>query len=532
MKNGMLVVLSLLSFSAVAQTSVKGLGWEVKKNAWSGQDEKNFQEFVRGIGKAKENRLCTTTDNCIKNRIANPLFANRNPPGLKVFSDCADLPFILRGYFAWMNNLPFSYPVAVQKASPRETKPDVRYTTFGNRISRRQAVKNGDNVNTVLTNVVNSISSAMFRVHPKSDVTGPNVFNDFYHVEIKRESIVPGTTFYDPNGHILVVYEVADDGRIFMIDAHPDNSLTRAVYDEKKFIVSSPYYGAGFKNWRPVSVVNGNYEAKRNEELSDFTLTQHYGTEEQLSDTTWRQRRFSINGEEVSFGDYVRRSLAKGNLKYEPVNELRESLKALCEDIKDRQHAVEDAIKTGIHRKPHPERLPENIYGTHGEWESYSTPSRDARLKAAILSVKESVKTLYDKFRSGDPVVVYNGTDLLSDLRSVYAEESQKCVISYTNSRGSEVPLNMDQVIDRAYAVSFDPYHCVELRWGASGQELSSCGDDQNKLAWYTAQQNLRNSIERNYDLRMDKTLGELGKSGLGLSSPVELSIKTTLDSL
>lgn len=530
MKKAMWIALSMMSFTAFGQ--VKSLGWEVKKTNWSSQDEKNFQEFVRGIGKAKESRLCSTTDNCIKNKVANPMFAAKNPPGFRIFSDCADLPFILRGYFAWMNNLPFSYPATVAKASSKETKPDMRYTTFGNKITSRRAVKIGDNVNTVLTNVSNFVSSAMFRVHPHNDVAGPNVFNDFYPASISRSSIVPGTVFYDPNGHVLVVYDVADDGRIFMIDAHPDNSLTRAVYDEKKFIVSSPYYGAGFKNWRPVDVIGGNYEAKRNDEIQDFSLVQHYGNVSSLTDSEWKSRKYAINGETVTFGDFVRRSLARGNLKYEPVNELRESLKALCEDIKDRKAAVEDAIKTGIHKKPHPVRLPENIYGTEGEWESYSTPSRDARLKAAILSIKENIVTFHTKYRNGDPVIVYNGKDLIGDLKRVYSEESRNCVITYANTRGSEVTLNMEQVIERAYALSFDPYHCAELRWGASGQELSTCSDDQNKRAWYTAQQSLRNTIERNYDLRMDKTLQELPNSGLGVANPVDLSLKRTLENL
>lgn len=84
-------------------------------------------------------------------------------------------------------------------------------------------------MNSVLTSIANYISSTMFRIDPSNDVLKSNVFNDFYPVEISRDSIVPGSVFYDPNGHILVVYDVADDGRIFMIDAHPDNSLTRAV---------------------------------------------------------------------------------------------------------------------------------------------------------------------------------------------------------------------------------------------------------------------------------------------------------------
>lgn len=530
MKKILLITLSVASFAAFGQ--VKSLEWQVKKTSWSALDEKNFQEFVRGVGKAREKRICNTTDNCIKNKTANPMFAAKNPPGLRMFSDCADLPFILRGYFAWMNNLPFSYPTGVSKASPKETKPDIRYSVYGNKIISRKSVKSGDNVNKVLAGVSGYISSAAFRIHPSRDVDGPNLFNDFYPIDVSRSTIVPGTVVYDPNGHILVVYDIADDGRIFMIDAHPDNSLTRQVYDDKKFVISSPNYGAGFKNWRPVEVIGGAFYAKKNDEIVDFSTTQYYGNVVALTDTDWKTRKFQVNGEIVTFGDYVRRSLAKGKLKYEPVNELRESMKALCDDIKDRKAAVEDALTNGVHKKTHPVKLPENIYGTEGEWESFSTPSRDARLKAAVLSIKENIITFYNKSRNGDPVILYVGNDLVGDMKKVYEDESRVCQINYTNSKGASVLLNMDQIIERIYTLSFDPYHCIELRWGARESELSSCQDDQAKRAWFNAEQSLRNTIERNYDLRMDKSLAELPNSDLGISTAADLNLKKVLESL
>ena len=39
-------------------------------------------------------------------------------------------------------------------------------------------------------------------------------------------------------------------------------------------------------------------------------------------------------------------------------------------------------------------KLPENIYGTTGEWELYASPSRDARLKAAFRELYESLSGL------------------------------------------------------------------------------------------------------------------------------------------
>ncbi len=519
--------MALLAFFSVGvHAQVKDLAWSVKKIEWSASDEKSFQEFVRGIGRAKEKRLCSTTENCIKNKDANPMFVNRNPQGLSIFSDCADLPHVLRGYFAWMNDLPFSFPTGVGKASSQETKPDIRYSTYGNKIISRRSVKTGDNVNTIVKLIANSINSAMFRVPTKFDVDNNNVFNDFYPIKISRTSLTPGTVFYDPNGHVLVVYDVAEDGRVFMIDAHPDNSLTRQVYDEKKFIVSSPNYGAGFKKWRPVSVAGGVTTPVRNNMIPDFSEIEYYGNGGGVTDANWKQRKFIFNGETITFGEYVRRSLASGNLKYHPVVEVQEALASLCDDFRDRAKAVSDAVTSGVSKKPHPVKLPENIYGTHGEWESYSTPSRDARFKASMLSLKEMVETLLMKFRNRDPMIDYTGNDLIGEIRKAYVERSTACTVAYTNSKGAPVTLNLDQVISRAFQLSFDPYHCPELRWGATGNELASCTDDANKRSWYTAQQNLRNAIDRNYDIRMDKTLQELPGSGLGADKAAQVSLR------
>jgi hypothetical protein len=64
--------------------------------------------------------------------------------------------------------------------------------------------------------------------------------------------------------------------------------------------------------------------------------------------------------------------------------------------------------------------------------------------------------------------------------------------------------------------MSFDPYQCVERRWGAEGAELASCRDGALKRRWYAAEQGLRNQIDRTYEARMDFPLEELESGGPG----------------
>ena len=58
--------------------------------------------------------------------------------------------------------------------------------------------------------------------------------------------------------------------------------------------------------------------------------------------------------------------------------------------------------------------------------------------------------------------------------------------------------------------MSFDPYECIERRWGARAEELAACTDDESKAHWYKAEQRLRNQIDRTYDVRMGFSLAQL----------------------
>jgi hypothetical protein len=83
--------------------------------------------------------------------------------------------------------------------------------------------------------------------------------------------------------------------------------------------------------------------------------------------------------------------------------------------------------------------------------------------------------------------------------------------------------------------MSFDPYQCIERRWAASDpRELSTCRDGATKQAWYAAEQNLRNQIDRTYDAEMDFSLDELRTPGpgKGVASPPDIDARAYLMSV
>jgi hypothetical protein len=95
-------------------------------------------------------------------------------------------------------------------------------------------------------------------------------------------------------------------------------------------------------------------------------------------------------------------------------------------------------------------------------------------------------------------------------------------------SDGGRVSFSYEEARQRLFAMSFDPYQCVERRWGAQDAgELASCRDGADKRAWYDAQQRLRNQIDRTYEARMDFTRDELAApgSGKGVDAPPDTDV-------
>lgn len=509
--------------------------WRITKTEWSASDERAYSEFIAAIGKSD----CRKVDECLRSP-AN-IYRSSDPKGAYYFSDCADLPYMLRAYFAWKNGLPFSYASGVAAVGASK---DLRYSRYGNYVFARQdivAPVEGANPNarSVLNAISNTISSAMFRFAPgmnRGEAT------DFYPVKIAPGSIRPGTVIYDPNGHVAVVYDVDDEGRIRFIDAHPDNSLTRGNYG-RRFVRASPPMGAGFKNWRPLKLVGatqgadgtwygGRIEATPDKDLPDWSDEQFYGTATPKP-KGWQSSVFVYKGQVMDYYDYVRHASAGHDIVYDPVKETRSMVAGLCEDLQYRVQAVDIAIKAGINNRPQPPRLPQNIYGTEGDWETYSTPSRDARLKVSFQELHDQVATFLALYEQKAPDVAYAGQDLRGDLKRAYNEEASACKISYQASNGETRELSFEEVKARLFAMSFDPYHCVERRWGATdAPELASCQEDGTKRAWYEAEARLRNQTERTYDARMDFDLGDLRNkaAGSGQDMPPVIDVLALLD--
>lgn len=522
---------------------IASVPWKLSKTEWDGRDEENYSRYVTQLGDGVSKGLCATVAACFKNPQVNP-YAASDPAGLKLYADCADFPYFLRAYYAWRNQLPFGF---VSSISPiqgvGDVIKDIRYSPYGNTVRNRYSVivKKGSlgtvrypNAIEIFNKILPSeISSGTFRIS-YSGMDHDKLYSDFYPVRINRDAVRPGTVIYDPNGHVVTVYKVTRDGRVYYIDAHPDNSLTVGLYNSR-FMRSYPGHGAGFKNWRPLHLSGATWSGRygyyggtmlgaKDRDLPMYSTEQYYGTN---ANPDWHQAEYHFQGQPLGYYDWVRNRLADGPLVENPIDDVKIMTQELCNGMQERAIAVQVAVTAGISEEEHPLRLPNNIYGASGPWETYATPARDARLKVAFKEIRTYVEEALRHHRARDGKVDYRGKNIAADMLAAYNQVADTCKINYKNSDGRVVGLTLEQTRARIYELSFDPYHCVELRWGAQGSELSSCRDDYNKRAWYEGQKWLRFQHERNTEAFTGFSLEELTgpKPGAGVPSGQDLDV-------
>ena len=548
--------------------------WVVMKDQWSDEDELNWQKFVKSIGQSN----CTSLDTCLISS-ANP-YRDQMDLDATQFADCADLPMYLRTYFAYKNKLPMSMVLSYTPAGitpdqqvsieARRQKAietdkleefekqikDIRYSINGNRPTDRYSIPQADGARRTFFQAIDivhdRVSSGSYRMFR----TDSSILPDFYSPSINRNSIKVGTVLYKPTGHLAVVYDVTPDGDVKYVEAHPDNSVNRGTFD-REYMQSNPFHGGGFKNWRPFKVIAakpgpsgeelppkrnadgsiaaGKLKFMKDEEIPDYSAEQYYGNQPS-KDWDWKKGKFIVKGREVNYFDFIRSRLTKGDFQVDPLVRFRKDLSNLCLDLQTRNASVQKALDNQIQNQQHPIALPNNIYGANGDWEAYSTPGRDLLLRSRTVNMIEDTKDYMTKWQSKDPFFSYAGNNLKKDLILIYNEVDAACRITYKDSEGADVRMSLSTALSRLSRMSFDPYLCVERRWGAkSDAELRKCQDNQTKSEWYQNTQFLRNQIVRDPTEVMGYSLDDVKRITQDINAkenPARFNILKALQSL
>lgn len=254
------------------------------RNHWTPEREAQYSAFVAKLGVQIAKNRCRTLAACLNDPSINPLPESFGRP-LRFRADCADVPYILRAYFSYVHDLPFRYAKEMVGRGR-----DARYY--------RDALPKGvrtwrdfDTPRKLFSRISSEVHSGFFRSPHTVEAS------DFYQTTVSRQAIRPGTMFYDPNGHVLVVYGLRPDGSVLTFDGHPDGFLTHGTLSEKNQR-GGESQGGGFKNFRPLRWESDQLAQQRNQDLADFGGGMQFD-----------RSRYTVDGQAVSYHHWVRATL-------------------------------------------------------------------------------------------------------------------------------------------------------------------------------------------------------------------------------
>jgi hypothetical protein len=414
-----------------------------------------------------------------RNFLIDHLGAREDEQGVIVRPDCADLPYFLRAYFAFKLGLPFGWsrcsrggdgvpPVCGDFATssnpfpPLDGKPHdppawadpKRSGTWESNVRRF-----GEFLRTTLADAVQSGAGRT----PADDETG-----DYYPVALSTETLRPGTIFADPYGHVLVIAKrlpqsATSGGVLLAVDGQPDGTVARKRFWRGNFLFAiDPTLGAaGFKRFRPVvhDKITGKWRHLSNAEVADYSQEQYAGGVE---------------------GFYDRMDDVLSPSPLDPMQALLETVDALEEQVKTRVNSVDNGRKFLASGKATAD-MPEGakIFETTGEWEDFSTPSRDLRLLIAI-DVARGIPARVARRPERYAMPAGKTPDQVrAELDARLKRDLHDRKFRYVRSDGSDFELTLQDVVDReaSLEMAYNPNDCVEARWGApaGSDELATC---------------------------------------------------------
>ncbi len=380
--------------------------------------------------------------------------------------DCADLPYTLRAYFAYKLSLPFGYS--------RCTRGTSRSAPACRRWSSSLTANDGSTGsvrrlgNFLRVKLANAVHSGTVRVRGEDDE------GDYYPVKLDATTLRPGTVFADPYGHILVLVKrvpqtETSGGLLLAVDGQPDATVSRRRFWRGNFLFDDdPVFGGpGFKRFRPVVLEEGKPRALTNAEIMARPGYGDYGLE---------QYGLGIDG----FYEHIDTVLSPK--PRDPKQAFLETITALEEQVVRRVVSVDNGVARKKERRGIID-MPEGpeIFQTTGDWEDFSTPSRDMRLLIAMDVVLgwPSKAAAHPERWVAPGEKPRDGATLKAELEALLAAETKKRTFSYTRSDGSAFTLSLAEVLDRrkGFEMAYNPNDCPERRWAAPDEspEAKTC---------------------------------------------------------
>jgi hypothetical protein len=372
---------------------------------------------------------------------------------LPVAPDCADLPYILRAYFAWKLGLPIAYRPCTRgsRTSPPTCQAPVIESRFIGTAAPASVFQEASR------RIMDTVHSGSLRTALRDDAT------DVYPIALDRSVLWPGTVFADPYGHIMILVKWVpqtgrESGLLLAVDAQPDNSVARKRFWEGTFLFNQgPSAGPGFKTFRPL-VPSGGGGLRQ---LPNAALDGRSGLP-----------TFSLDQAGLAPTDFYARMQRLINPRgLEPEAAYEATLDALMEQLETRVTSVDNGEAYMRSRPGTLIPMPSGpaIFETVGPWEDYSTPSRDMRLLIAMQVLAD----LPERIRRYPDLFILQGTgpsDAAARIERLNERRLDERFVTYTRSDGSPWRLSLRDVYNRrtGLEVAYNPNDCAERRWGAS----------------------------------------------------------------
>jgi hypothetical protein len=109
------------------------------------------------------------------------------------------------------------------------------------------------------------------------------------------------------------------------------------------------------------------------------------------------------------------------------------------------------------------------IFETTGEWEDFSTPSRDLRLLIAIDVARAIPARVARRPERYAMPAGKTPDEVRTELAARLMRELRERKFKYVRSDGTDFELALQDVVDRetSLEMAYNPNDCVEARWGA-----------------------------------------------------------------
>jgi len=381
--------------------------------------------------------------------------------------DCADLPYMLRAYFAFKLRLPFGLAECNRGGggAPPSCKGILTNEDHDDRATAAATAKTKPSDAAVAAFGAFLRGTLADRAHSGS-ARAPfeDESADYYPVALTWEALRPGTIYADPYGHVLVIAKRIPQtsergGQLLAVDGQPDGTVARKRYWRGNFLYATERElgGPGFKRFRPVVRKNGSL-----------------GRSDGWDDRSTDAQTLDVEG----FYDKMEDVLSPRPL--DPERAMMETIAALEEQVRTRVSSVDNGRKW-LEKGKGPATMPEGaeIFETTGAWEDFATPSRDLRLLIAIDVVRGFPARVSRRPTRYAMPAGRTPKDVEADLAKILARELDARRVTYTRTDGSPFTLTLTEVLGRSTALetAYDLNDCVESRWGApaGGDEASTC---------------------------------------------------------